>query len=175
MFNKVSSKRSPLPPQMELELANIYLEQGRIVSKEGKHEIALVLCEEAEASLFQMKKGVKAAEAVQDVTDLRHGVARAFVELSKLLDELKKQEKAKESYKKAQEWGYSEVENSAVTEDHQNNPAVTQDHQNNPVVTQDHQNNPAVTQDHSVYRSSAATRDFRFRRNSASALQIGHH
>ncbi|KAK5820676.1 hypothetical protein F5H01DRAFT_365071 [Linnemannia elongata] len=115
MFNKVSSKRSPLPPQMELELANIYLEQGRIVSKEGKHEIALVLCEEAEASLFQMKKGVKAAEAVQDVTDLRHGVARAFVELSKLLDELKKQEKAKESYKKAQEWGYSEVEKLSIS------------------------------------------------------------
>lgn len=109
MFKKVSSKRSPLPPQKELELANIYLEQGRAASEKGKHEIALVLCEEAEASLSQMKKGVKAAEAVQDVTDLRHGIACAFVELSKLLDELKKQERAKESYKKAQEWGYSEV------------------------------------------------------------------
>ncbi|KAF9178093.1 hypothetical protein BGZ51_008110, partial [Haplosporangium sp. Z 767] len=115
MFNKVSSRRSPLPPQKELELANIYLEQGRTVSKKGKHEIALVLCEEAEASLSQMKKGVKAAEAVQDVTDLRHGIACAFVELSKLLDELKKQERAKESYKKAQEWGYSEVEELSIS------------------------------------------------------------
>ncbi|KAF9084423.1 hypothetical protein BGX29_002564, partial [Mortierella sp. GBA35] len=115
MFNKVSSKRSPLPPQMELELANIYLEQGRTVSEKGKHEIALVLCEEAEASLSQMKKGMKAAEAVQDVTDLRHGIACAFVELSKLLDELKKQERAKESYKKAQEWGYSEVEKLSIS------------------------------------------------------------
>ncbi|KAG0298942.1 hypothetical protein BGZ98_010428 [Dissophora globulifera] len=115
MFNRVSSKRSPLPPQKELELVNIYLEQGRIVSEEGKNEIALVLCEEAEASLSRMKKGVKAAEAVQDVTDLRHGIACAFIELSKLLDELKKQEKAKESYKKAQEWGYSEVEKLSIS------------------------------------------------------------
>ncbi|KAG0248245.1 hypothetical protein BG011_000294 [Mortierella polycephala] len=115
MFNKVSSKRSPLPPQKELELANIYLEQGRTVSEEGKHEIALVLCEEAEASLSRMKKRVKAAEAVQDVTDLRHGIACAFFELSKLLDELKKQKRAKESYKKAQEWGYSEVEKLSIS------------------------------------------------------------
>ncbi|KAG0344137.1 hypothetical protein BG005_002027, partial [Podila minutissima] len=115
MFNKVSTRRSPLPPQKELELVNIYLEQGRTVSEEGKHEIALVLCEEAEASLSQMKKGVKAAEAVQDVTDLRHGIAFAFVELSKLLDELKKQKRAKESYKKAQEWGYSEVEKLSIS------------------------------------------------------------
>ncbi|KAG0283575.1 hypothetical protein BGZ97_008484, partial [Linnemannia gamsii] len=115
MFDKVSSKRSPLPPQKELELVNIYLEQGRTVSEEGKHEIALVLCEEAEASLSQMKKGVKAAEAVQDVTDLRHGIACAFLELSKLLDKMKKQERAKESYKKAQMWGYSEVEKLSIS------------------------------------------------------------
>ncbi|KAF9901422.1 hypothetical protein EC991_006175 [Linnemannia zychae] len=115
MFNKVSSKRSPLPPQKELELVNIYLEQGRIVGEEGKHEIALVLCEEAEASLSRMKKGVKAVVAVQDVTDLRHGIAYAFVELSKLFNELKKQERAKESYRKAQEWGYSEVEKLSIS------------------------------------------------------------
>ncbi|KAG0259859.1 hypothetical protein BGZ95_004560, partial [Linnemannia exigua] len=115
MFNKLSSKRSPLPPQKELELVNIYLEQGRTVSEKGKHEIALVLCGEAEASLSQMKKGVKAAEAVQDVTDLRHGIACAFFELSKLLGELKMQERAKESYKKAQEWGYSEVEKLSIS------------------------------------------------------------
>ncbi|KAF9536988.1 hypothetical protein EC957_009125, partial [Mortierella hygrophila] len=115
MFNKVSSKRSPLPPQKELELVNIYLEQGRTVSEEGKREIALVLCGEAEASLSQMKKGVKAAEAVQDVTDLRHGIACAFLELSKLLNGLRKQERAKESYKKAQEWGYSEVEKLSIS------------------------------------------------------------
>ncbi|KAG0344987.1 hypothetical protein BG004_004034 [Podila humilis] len=114
MFNKVSSKRSPLPPQKELELANIYLEQGLTVSEQGKHDIALVLCEEAEASLSQMKKGVKAAEAVQDVSDLRYGIACAFVDLSKLLDKLNKQEKAKESYRKAQEWGYSELEKMPI-------------------------------------------------------------
>ncbi|KAF9968401.1 hypothetical protein BGZ73_000137, partial [Actinomortierella ambigua] len=115
MFNKVSSKRRPLPPRKELELVNIYLEQGRTVSEEGKHEIALVLCEEAEASLSRMKKGVKAAEAVQDVTDLRYGIAHAFLELSKLLDILKKEERAKESYKKALEWGYSEVEKLSIS------------------------------------------------------------
>ncbi|KAF9544024.1 hypothetical protein EC957_000293 [Mortierella hygrophila] len=115
MFNKVSFKRRPLPPQKELELVNIYLEQGRTVSEEGKHEIALVLCAEAEALLSQLKKGVKAAKAVQDVTDLRHGVACAFLELSKLFHGLKKQERAKESYKKAQEWGYSKVEKLSIS------------------------------------------------------------
>ncbi|KAF9436921.1 hypothetical protein BGZ76_002545 [Entomortierella beljakovae] len=62
-----------------------------------------------------MKKGVKAVEAVEDITDLRRGIACAFVELSKLLYELKKQERAKESYKKAQEWGYSEVEKLSIS------------------------------------------------------------
>ncbi|KAG0287941.1 hypothetical protein BGZ96_008200 [Linnemannia gamsii] len=106
--NKVSSKRSPLAPQRELRLVNIYLEQGRIASKAGEHQIALVLCEEAEASLSKMKKCVKAAE-VGDVTDLRHGVACAFLELSKLLEELNQQERAKESGSKAHDWGYPEV------------------------------------------------------------------
>ncbi|KAI1294317.1 hypothetical protein EDD11_008142, partial [Mortierella claussenii] len=116
MFDhKVSTKRSPLSPQSELELANIYLAHGRTASKEGKHDIALVLCEEAEASLSQMKKGVKAAEAVQDVTHVQYGVACAFFDLSNLLDKLKKQERAKESYKKAQEWGYMEVEKLSIS------------------------------------------------------------
>ncbi|KAG0359919.1 hypothetical protein BGX24_005680, partial [Mortierella sp. AD032] len=109
MFSKkVSSKRSPLAPQIELELINIYLENGRTASKKGKHQIALVLCEEAEASLSQMKKCIKAAE-VQDDMDMRHGVASAFLELSKLLEEMNQQERAKESESKAHEWGYSEV------------------------------------------------------------------
>ncbi|KAF9931297.1 hypothetical protein BGZ67_005409 [Mortierella alpina] len=115
MFNKVSSKRSPLPPQIELELVNIYLEQGRAASKDGKSEIALVLCEEAEASLSKMKRAVRATEAAQDVTDLRQGVACAFYELSKLLSELKRQERAKESYRRAQEWGYTEVEKLSIS------------------------------------------------------------
>ncbi|KAF9274503.1 hypothetical protein BGZ68_000582, partial [Mortierella alpina] len=115
MFNKVSSKRSPLPPQSELELVNIYLQQGRAVSKDGESEIALVLCEEAEASLSKMKKGVRAAEAVQDVTDLRRGIACAFYELSKLLAELKRHERAKESYRRAKEWGYTEVEELSIS------------------------------------------------------------
>ncbi|KAG0363371.1 hypothetical protein BGX24_004905, partial [Mortierella sp. AD032] len=106
--NKVSSKRKPLAPQRELRLINIYLEQGHTASKEGEHEIALVLCEEAEASLSKMKKCIKAAE-VQDDTDLRCGVACAFFELSKLLKELNQQERAKESSSKAHDWGYYEV------------------------------------------------------------------
>ncbi|CAO3564937.1 unnamed protein product [Mortierella alpina] len=111
MFDsKVSSKRSPLPPQRELELVHIYLGQGRIASKDGKQEIALVLCDEAEASLLKMKKGVRATEVVQDVTELRHGVACAFFELSKLLEELNRQDRAKHSYRRAQKWGYTSVE-----------------------------------------------------------------
>ncbi|KAG9319176.1 hypothetical protein KVV02_008614 [Mortierella alpina] len=111
--NKVSSKRSPLAPQRELQLINIYLEQGRTASKKGEHEIALVLCEEADASLSKMKKCVKAAE-VRDVTDLRHGVACAFFELSKLLEELNQHERAKDSGSKANDWGYVEVEKLSI-------------------------------------------------------------
>ena len=113
--NRVSSKRSPLPLQGELDLVNIYLEQGHTASKEGKREVALVLCDEAQASLSQMKKIVKAAKAIQDVTDLNRGVGGAFFELGKLLDELNQPERAKESYKKAQEWGYSKAEKSSIS------------------------------------------------------------
>ncbi|KAG0360375.1 hypothetical protein BGX24_005571, partial [Mortierella sp. AD032] len=107
--NKVSSKRKPLAPQSELHLINIYLENGRTTSKEGKHEVALVLCEEAEASLSQMKKCMKTAD-VQDDKDLCHGVASAFLELSELLEELNQQNRAKESRSKAHAWGHNEVE-----------------------------------------------------------------
>ncbi|KAG0350229.1 hypothetical protein BGX24_008197, partial [Mortierella sp. AD032] len=55
-----------------------------------------------------MKKCIKAAEVLDD-SDLRHGVACAFFELSKLLEELDQQERAKESGSKAHNWGYSEV------------------------------------------------------------------
>ncbi|KAF9925158.1 hypothetical protein BGZ67_008867 [Mortierella alpina] len=116
MFDsKVSSKRSPLPPQRELELVNIYLGQSRIACKDGKHEIALVLCEEAEASLSKMKKGVKAAEAVQDIADLRHAIACAFFELCQLLEELNKQDRAKQNYRRAQEWGYTDAERLSIS------------------------------------------------------------
>ncbi|KAG0367829.1 hypothetical protein BGX24_003069 [Mortierella sp. AD032] len=115
MFSKkVSSKRSPLAPQMELQLINIYLDNGRTASKKGQHQIALVLCEEAEASLSKMKKCMKAAQ-VQDVTDLRHGVACAFLELSKLLEEMNQQERAKESRSKAHAWGNTEVEMLSIS------------------------------------------------------------
>ncbi|KAG9320742.1 hypothetical protein KVV02_006885 [Mortierella alpina] len=116
MFDsKVSSKRSPLPPQIELELVNIYLGQGRIACKDGKQEVALVLCEEAEASLSKMKKGVKAAEAVQDIADLRRAIACAFFELSQLLEELNRQDRAKQNYRKAQEWGYTDAERLSIS------------------------------------------------------------
>ncbi|KAF9574273.1 hypothetical protein EC968_007042 [Mortierella alpina] len=115
MFNKVSSKRSPLPLQSELELVSIYLDQGRTASKDGNSDIALVLCEEAEASLTKLKKGVRAAEAVQDVTNLRQSIANAFLELSKLLAELQRQERANENYRKAQEWGYIEEKKLSIS------------------------------------------------------------
>ncbi|KAF9561018.1 hypothetical protein EC968_005942 [Mortierella alpina] len=111
--SKVSSKRKPLAPQSELGLVNIYLQQGRISSKKGEREIALVLCEEAEASLSKMKTCMKAAE-VQHNADLCRGVAGAFFELSKLLEELKEWDRAKEICSKAHNWGPAEVEKLAI-------------------------------------------------------------
>ncbi|KAG0247380.1 hypothetical protein BGZ95_008740, partial [Linnemannia exigua] len=52
---------------------------------------------------------------VQDVTDLRHGVACAFLELSKLLQELNQPERAKESSSKAHDWGHTEVEMLSIS------------------------------------------------------------
>ncbi|KAF9096449.1 hypothetical protein BGX27_001128 [Mortierella sp. AM989] len=113
--SKVSSKRKPLAPRNELRLIEIYLEQSRAASKEEEREVALVLCEEAEASLSKMKNCMKAAE-VRDDTNLRRGVASAFFELSKLLDELNERARAKEICSKAHDWGYPEIEKLAVSD-----------------------------------------------------------
>ncbi|KAF9948256.1 hypothetical protein BGZ72_009802, partial [Mortierella alpina] len=113
--SKVSSKRKPLAPRNELRLIEIYLEQGRAASKKEEREVALVLCDEAEASLSKMKNCMKAA-AVRDDANLRRGVASAFFELSNLLDELNEQARAKEIRCKAHEWGYPEVEKLAVSD-----------------------------------------------------------
>ncbi|OAQ21924.1 hypothetical protein K457DRAFT_26622, partial [Linnemannia elongata AG-77] len=74
-------------------------------------EIALVLCDDAEASLSQMKKAVKKALAPETLADqtLRDKIATVYFEHGKVLDQLGQADRAQASYKKAQKWGYEET------------------------------------------------------------------
>ncbi|GLR01615.1 hypothetical protein GCM10007934_14270 [Mycoavidus cysteinexigens] len=105
-----SSSRSALSPQETLDLAHSYLEAAR---KEKNLKIALVLCDDTEASLSQMKKAVRKAQAPQTIADqtLRDKIAEIYFEHGKVLDDLGHKEKAQASYKKAEKWGYVPAQN----------------------------------------------------------------
>ncbi len=109
----LSSSRSMLSLQETLDLASSYLETA---SKAKDLKIALVLCDDAEASLSQMKKAVKKAHAPETLADqtLRDKIATVYFEHGKVLDQLGQPDKAQASYKKAQKWGYEETK-SATT------------------------------------------------------------
>ncbi|WP_284270007.1 NACHT and WD40 repeat domain-containing protein, partial [Mycoavidus cysteinexigens] len=109
----LSSSRSVLSLQETLDLASSYLETA---SKAKDLKIALVLCDDAEASLSQMKKAVKKAHAPETLADqtLRDKIATVYFEHGKVLDQLGQPDRAQASYKKAQKWGYDETK-SATT------------------------------------------------------------
>jgi len=99
VFNGIlSSPRGNLSLQHVLDLANIYLEGA---SKAQHPDIALVLCHDAEVALFQAKK---AAKRIKDQIVL-HGIATAYMELGRELDNRGHSSEAQESYKKAEKGG----------------------------------------------------------------------
>ncbi len=100
-----SSSRNALSPQKTLDLANFYLENAR---KAKDVEIALVLCDEAEASLSQMKRALRKAHNPETLADqtLQAKIANVYFEHGKVLENLGHPDKAQVSFKKAEKWGY---------------------------------------------------------------------
>ncbi|KAG0310472.1 hypothetical protein BGZ99_000363, partial [Dissophora globulifera] len=100
-----SSPRVTSSPQQILELANLHLENAR---KTKDREVALDLCNDAEAALSRItktaKKTLKTPLSVEDQA-LRNGVAASYLEHGNLLESLGHVEKAKLSYKKAEKLG----------------------------------------------------------------------
>ncbi|KAG0348636.1 hypothetical protein BGZ54_004563, partial [Gamsiella multidivaricata] len=97
---------STLSPQKELEVANILLEIARNTNDTG---ISLQFCSDAEAALSRMKRATKKTLASpQSGVDqtLRDGIASAYLEHGKLLNNLGHSEMAQTSYKKAAKWGH---------------------------------------------------------------------
>ncbi|KAG0041642.1 hypothetical protein BGZ83_001517, partial [Gryganskiella cystojenkinii] len=101
-----SSSRIALSPQKELELAFFYLEHA---CKNKDREIALALCDDAEAALCRMKRAAKKTPAtplsVEDQAQ-RCRIADAYFKHSDILANLGHMELAKASYKKAKKWEY---------------------------------------------------------------------
>ncbi|KAI8595916.1 hypothetical protein EDD21DRAFT_408766 [Dissophora ornata] len=108
MFKSVfSSSRDLLSPHTALEVASIHLENAR---QAKNPELALTLCNEAEAALSRIKRAAKKALisppfSVEDQT-LRVGIATAYFEHGKLVESLGYRTKAQASHKKAQKWGW---------------------------------------------------------------------
>ncbi|UAW63851.1 NACHT domain-containing protein [Mycoavidus sp. HKI] len=103
-----SSSRSVLSLQETLDLASFY---SKTASEAKDPKIALVLCDDAEASLSQMKKAVKKALAPETLADqtLRDKIATVYFEHGKVLDKLGQPDRAQTSYKKAKKWGHEET------------------------------------------------------------------
>ncbi|KAG0316229.1 hypothetical protein BGZ99_007002 [Dissophora globulifera] len=105
LHSPFSSSHGTLSPQQTLELANLHLEDAR---KTKDPEIALVLCNDAEAALSRIKKAakktLKTPLSVEDQT-LRHRVATAYLEHGNLLEGLNHIEMARVSYEKAEKLG----------------------------------------------------------------------
>jgi len=100
MFGSViASPRSTLSSQQALDLANVYM---RTAYNANNSVIALVLCHDAEVSLFQAKKTAK-HDKNQTTID---GIATAYIDLGKLLERYKRGAEAKALCKKGEKLGY---------------------------------------------------------------------
>lgn len=92
------STRGNLSPQQLLDIVNIYLENA---SRVQDPDVIFVLCYEAEVSLSQTKKAAKAAN---DQAAL-HGIATAYVELGRVLNNQGHHNEAEAIHKKAEKLG----------------------------------------------------------------------
>jgi hypothetical protein len=101
----VPAPKSALSLKQALELSNFYLESAY---RTTDHDIALVLCHDAEVALSQAKSAnKKVATHPGDVEYqmLRDGVAAAYIDLGKLLESQGCQDVAQAICKKAEKWG----------------------------------------------------------------------
>jgi hypothetical protein len=101
----VPSHLGALSLKQALELTNLYLENAY---KIADHDIALVLCHEAEVALSQAKSANKKIHAPPEDTHyqvLRDGVAAAYIDLGKLLERKGYLDASHSICKKAAKWG----------------------------------------------------------------------
>ncbi|KAF9348183.1 hypothetical protein BGX34_002630 [Mortierella sp. NVP85] len=101
----VPSHLGTLSLKQALDLTNLYLENAY---KIADHDIALVLCREAEVALSQAKsanKKIHAPPGDSHYQALRDGIATAYVDLGKLLERKGYPDVAHSICKKAEKWG----------------------------------------------------------------------
>ncbi|KAF9354086.1 hypothetical protein BGX34_011228 [Mortierella sp. NVP85] len=103
----VPSHLSTLSIKQALELSSLYLENAY---KAVDHDIALVLCHEAEAALSQAKSASKKLHIQPgdiEYQSMRDGIATAYVDLYKLLERQGHPDVAHAISKKGAKWGGS--------------------------------------------------------------------
>ncbi|KAG0305573.1 hypothetical protein BGZ98_003921, partial [Dissophora globulifera] len=119
LHSPFSSSHGTLSPHKTLELANIHLENAR---KTKDPEIALLLCNDAEAALSRIKRVAKnnlnTPLSVEDQA-LRDGVAIAYLEHGNLAEGLNHIEMAKVSYRKAEKLGLVQKTNQSPSDSSQ--------------------------------------------------------
>ncbi|KAG0215397.1 hypothetical protein BGX31_000857, partial [Mortierella sp. GBA43] len=94
----IPSSRGSLTPQQALDLANIYLEGA---CSANDPEIAIALCHDTEVSLSQAKRAIKRT----DNQTVLGGIATAYIDLGKLLENRGFENEAQISFKKAEKLG----------------------------------------------------------------------
>ena len=101
----VPSHLRSLSLKQALQLTNLYLENAYKIED---HDIALVLCHEAEAALSQGKSANKKYPPHPNDTGhqaLREGMATAYIDLGKLLEKRGYQGEGQAICEKAEKWG----------------------------------------------------------------------
>ncbi|KAG0216951.1 hypothetical protein BGX31_000395 [Mortierella sp. GBA43] len=116
LFRKtVPSPKAALTPHQVLQLANIYLENAH---KSDDHDIALVLCQHAEAALSEAKGGPKSASAPSSDPNgqaVREKIATAYYHLGELLENQGHRDIAQTFYKKSEKWGGHNLESGQLS------------------------------------------------------------
>jgi len=92
----ISSTLSSLSPKQALILANLYLENAKTPALDPA--IALVLCHETEMSLRHAKKAARSTKNPSVIG----GIATAYIDLSRLLEILKRSSESQAIYKKGE-------------------------------------------------------------------------
>ncbi|KAF9401970.1 hypothetical protein BGX21_000070, partial [Mortierella sp. AD011] len=116
-WNPFSSLTSKLPLGDILELANKYLELARKGHDPSK---AVQLCRDAK-SLLKDAETVFSKGPKDPI--LKDGIAKAYHEHGKLLDELGYHKKAQKSLTKAEAWGYIPVVSQHIDNPHSDRPS----------------------------------------------------
>ncbi|KAK3810912.1 MAG: hypothetical protein J3Q66DRAFT_414099 [Benniella sp.] len=94
----ILSPRASLSLQQVLDLTNVYVEGAR---KAVDPNIALVLCHDAEVSLYQVKRAAKHSED----TTMQEGIASVYIDLGEVLETHGRQNEAQTFYRKSVKWG----------------------------------------------------------------------